>query len=162
MWYDGVELMLENQWTDAIDVFRLAYDKKEGWGWAVNYGDIWLSEAVALMIRGAKRNSSSSEESEWVQNATELIQQAINRANDSGAFGTEGHIWIQEVFSALESYNELSSNGKDTSTWLEEFESRTIYWCSQILAGMFPFPPKLRNRLALESVLIENLPGHNE
>ena len=162
MWYDGVELMLENQWTDAIDVFRLAYAKKEGWGWAVNYGDIWLSEAVALMIRGAKRNSSSSEESEWVQNATELIQQAINRANDSGAFGTEGHIWIQEVFSALESYNELSSNGKDTSTWLEEFESRTIYWCSQILAGMFPFPPKLRNRLALESVLIENLPGHNE
>ena len=163
MWYDGIELMLQNEWSMAADTFKLAYAKKDGWGWAVNYGDIWLSEAVAVMIHGAENHSNQAkiDDIEWVQNATVLFEKALFRANDSGHFGEDGHPWMNEVGTAISAYKKLISNGEDTAFWLEEFKSRTIYWCSQILAGSFPFPPKERGRLASESLLIENLPGHN-
>ena len=164
MWYDGIELMLHNQWTAAIEIFRSAYAKKEGWGWAVNHGDIWLSEAVAIMIKGAESTPSTTNvnEIEWINKASELIDRAHLRANESGVFGPEGHPWVSEVNSALESYNILISDGKDSTEWLKGIKSRTIYWCSQVLAGVFPFPPKSRLRLANESTLVDNLPGHNQ
>ena len=42
MWYDGLECILQGEWAAAIDLFRAAADKKDGWGWAVNHGDIWF------------------------------------------------------------------------------------------------------------------------
>lgn len=63
--------------------------------------------------------------------------------------------------SALESYKHLRSAGEGTELWLDELRSRTIFWCSQVLAGVAPFPPKCRERLVDEAVLIERLPGHN-
>ena len=53
----------------------------------------------------------------------------------------------------------LISKGEDTTEWLEQFQSHTIFWCSQVLAGVAPFPPKCRDRLADESTLIEKLPA---
>lgn len=161
MWYDGIELMLQNEWTAAIEVFRAAYDKKEGWGWAVNYGDIWLSEAVALIINGVSSGvkTTNVEDLEWFKVASELVARAQLRSKESGVFGPEGHPWISEINIALESCKDLISNGKDTTAWLEEINTRTVYWCSQVLAGIFPFPPKARARLASESTLIDNLPA---
>ena len=69
------------------------------------------------------------------------------------------NILIILVLIALESCNDLISNGKDTTAWLEDINPRTVYWCSQVLAGIFPFPPKARARLASESTLIDNLPA---
>ena len=164
MWYDAIELMLQSEWTAAIETFRPAYAKKEGWGWAVNYGDIWLSEAVAMMIQGAESdiNTTNVNEAEWIDEASKLINKALFRATESGVFGQGGHPWISEVKAALESYKQLISAGEDRSEWLHELKSRTIYWCSQVLAGVFPFPPQARLRLASESDLIANLPGHND
>ena len=163
MWYDGIELMLQKEWTAAIDIFRAAHDKKEGWGWAVNYGDIWLSEAVAIMLNGAETTPKTTNvnEIEWIGKASQLIDRALFRATDSGVFGAAGHPWTSEVNLALENYKNLISEGKDSTQWLQEFNSRTIYWSSQVLAGVFPFPPKSRLRLASESTLIENLPRYN-
>jgi len=160
MWYDGIELMLQNEWEAAIEIFRQASAKKEGWGWAVNYGDIWLSEAVALMMNGMNIDSDSSN-TDWIQRASELVEKADLRVTQSGVFDEEGHPWTNELKTALKSYKNLLSNGRDTEFWAEELNSSTIYWCSKILAGAYPFPPKERARLALESVLIDNLPKHN-
>ena len=164
MWYEGIELMLQKEWHAAIEIFKAAYDKKEGWGWAVNYGDIWLSEAVALMIDGAESGltATNANDLEWFRVAGELVERAQFRAKKSGVFGSEGHPWISEVSHSLESYKNLISNGKDTTQWLEGFSNRTVYWCSQVLAGIFPFPPKARTRLASESTLIDNLPNLNQ
>ena len=164
MWYDGIQLMLQSEWTAAIDIFRAAYGKKEGWGWAVNYGDIWLSEAVSIINKGAELSTNvvNQDEKNWIIKATKLIDRSYLRAKESGVFGPEGHPWISEVKSALESYKILNDRHDDTAQWLEEFNERTVYWCSQVLAGVFPFPPKERTRLASESRLIEKLPGHNK
>ena len=116
------------------------------------------------MIHGAESasNSTNANEAEWIDKASKLIKKALSRATESGVFGAEGHPWISEVNTALESYKQLISAGQDCSEWLQELKSRTIYWCSQVLAGVFPFPPQARLRLASESDLIANLPGHNE
>ena len=164
MWYDGIELMLKNKWADAIEIFKQAALKKEGWGWAVNYGDIWLSEAVAVILQGveAAQDKSNIEEIEWINTAEKLLKKALLRANESGVFGEKGHPWSTEVDMSLKSYKELISHGKDTNEWLTQFKSRTIYWCSQVLSGGFPFPPKVRARLDSESNLIEKLPLYNK
>ena len=163
MWYDGSELLLEDKWEEAIKIFQEAAVKKEGWGWAVNYGDIWVSEAVATMIKGAHETpiATKLEDIDWIENVEKLISQAATRANDSGVFESKGHPWINEVDSALKSYKYLIDNNKDTNSWIDEIKGRTIYWCSQILAGYFPFPPKCRERIANEADLIESLPKHN-
>ena len=102
MWYDGIELMLQNEWEAAIEIFRQASAKKEGWGWAVNYGDIWLSEAVALMMNGMNIDSDSSN-TDWIQRASELVEKADLRVTQSGVFDEEGHPWTNELKTALKS-----------------------------------------------------------
>ena len=163
MWYDGIEFILQNDWEAAIEVFRAAADKKDGWGWAVNHGDIWISEAVAIIMQGVESELTKPKvnDSTWLNDANELIQRAQMRANESGVFGTNGHPWITEVGLALDAYHELVASGKKLDLWCEEFNARMIYWCSQVLAGISPFPPKVRARQESESVLIKSLPGYN-
>ena len=107
-------------------------------------------------------STTNLEELKWFNKANKLIEDALRRADNSGVFGPDGHPWISEVSSALKSLGNLISKNKDIISWLDEFNSRTVYWCSQVLAGVLPFPPRERTRLASESVLIENLPGHNK
>lgn len=163
MWYDGIELILQNDWKAAIDVFRAAADKKDGWGWAVNHGDIWISEAVAIIMQGVQSELTKPKvkDATWLDDANELIQRAQMRANESGVFGANGHPWITEVGLALDAYHELVASDKKLDLWYEEFNARMIYWCSQVLAGISPFPPKVRARLESESVLIKSLPKYN-
>ena len=163
MWYDGIEYILQNDWENAISTFREAALKKDGWGWAVNHGDIWLAEAVAIIFQGVE-NSSKSENPEdlvWIDEAERLLEKAHTRASEAGVFDDEGHPWISEVISSLKSYKDLISSSNDTTDWSSEFIARTLFWCSQVLAGVAPFPPKCRERLADESTLIEKIPGHN-
>ena len=164
MWYDGLEHLLQNEWDPAIEIFQQAALKKDGWGWAVNHGDIWLSEAVARMLQGAEAGLQASDPqgTEWLEAAEQLVEKARVRTEGSGVFGPQGHPWVNEVISALESYKHLRSAGEGTESWLDELRSRTIFWCSQVLAGVAPFPPKCRERLADEAVLIERLPSLNQ
>ena len=158
MWYHGIENLLDDDWDAAIDVFQRASDMKEGWGWAVNYGDIWLSEAVAVMISGAHQNQTgASMEQNWVGRAGELINQAQVRSDKSGAFGKKGHPWVNELNASLLAYQKRASKGKSTEKWLNELKTRTLFWCSQVLGGVFPFPPKAAERAVSEAVLVDAL-----
>ena len=134
--------------------------KKDGWGWAVNHGDIWLAEAVAIIFQGVENSSKSGnpEDLVWINEAEKLLEKAHTRANEAGVFDDEGHPWISEVISSLKGYKDLISNNNDITDWLSEFIIRTIFWCSQVLAGVAPFPPKCRERLADESTLIGKIP----
>ena len=163
MWYDGIEYILQNDWENAISTFREAALKKDGWGWAVNHGDIWLAEAVATILQGVDNgpNSGNPKDLDWIDEAEKLLEKASTRANAAGVFDAEGHPWISEVISSLNEYKDIISNNNDITDWLSEFMIKTVFWCSQVLAGVAPFPPKCRERLADESALIEKLPGHN-
>ncbi|MEL7267527.1 MAG: hypothetical protein AAFP69_22330, partial [Planctomycetota bacterium] len=44
MWIDGVRQMMNGEWAAAAETIHRAAAKKDGWGWAVNFGDIWFSE----------------------------------------------------------------------------------------------------------------------
>ena len=166
MWTDGLEQMMRGEWVTAAETLRLAADKQDGWGWAVNYGDIWLAESVARLVHGAQLDArdhgGDSEGAQWIAEAAQLLERCVARAEESEVFGPEGHPWASEVGAALASYRQLRDSGADTTEWLEALKSRTVYWCAQVLGGAPPFPPKPRPRLDDAAALVRRLPGHND
>ena len=165
MWNDGLRQMMEGQWEAAAETLRQAAGKKDGWGWAVNYGDIWLSEASARIVQGVAREAHDPEDRDadapdWLSRAERLLEKTASRADESGVFGREGHPWLSEVRQALIAYRALQSRGADVTEWLDTFKVRTVYWCAQVLSGTPPFPPKLKPRLADAQTLMRRLP-HN-
>ena len=197
-WIDGLEQMMAaagkgddggRNWTDwaaAAETFRRAATQKDGWGWAVNYGEIWMSEAAARLVVGAKLamvegGAAAAARAEgaqpWVTQASELLERGGARANEGSAFGPAGHPWAAEIGAALaacrESIKELTCSGDDAcadaaaavahfESWLGDFKLRTLYWCAQALGGAAPFPPQPRVRLEDAAALRMRLPGHNE
>ena len=161
IWVDGIKQMMQDQWLTAAETFRLAAAKKEGWGWAVNHGDIWLSEAVARLIHGAE-SVAEDNETRWLTEVAQLLEKCAARADESGMFGSGGHPWASEIGAALTTYRNLRDSGTDTAGWLEDLKKRTLYWCAQVLGGAMPFPPQPRPRLEDAAALIQRLPGHND
>lgn len=165
MWIDGLEQMMRGEWAAAADTLRLAAAQQDGWGWAVNYGDIWLSESAARLVHGAQleaRNGAErGEGAQWIAEAERLLARGVARADESGAFGPGRHPWAFEIGAALASYRRLRSSGADVADWLAAFVLRTTYWCAQVLGGAAPFPPKPRPRLEDAAALLRRLPGYD-
>ncbi|MEC7518605.1 MAG: hypothetical protein VYE22_02005 [Myxococcota bacterium] len=166
MWIEGSEKMARGERAAAADTLRLAAAKKDGWGWAVNYGDIWIAESVARLAHGAELDARGGDEegegSRWIAEAAVLLERGAARADEARVFGAEGHPWAAEIGAALVAYRGLRSSGADTTEWLEALKLRTDYWCAQVLGGAPPFPPRPRPRLEDAAALVRRLPGHNE
>lgn len=161
MWIDGVKLMNRGEWSVAAEILRLAAGKKDGWGWAVNCGDIWITESAARLIHGAelvaRGGDSASEGERWIAEAERLLEQGTARADEARIFGPGGHPWASEIDDALVSYRSLQDSGTKMADWLKEIKSRTAYWCAQVLGGAPPFPPRLRPRREDSAALVQRL-----
>ncbi|MEM9069280.1 MAG: hypothetical protein AAGE52_12275 [Myxococcota bacterium] len=155
MWMDGLEQMMRAEWATAAETLRLAAAKKDGWGWAVNYGDIWFSEAAARLVHGAELRARGENGDDWIAEAGRLVAKSVARSREM--FGPEGHPWASEVGAALKTYRQQPVD----AAWLEAFKLRTVYWCAQVLGGAAPFPPKPRPRHEDAAELVRRLPGHN-
>ncbi|HCH63814.1 MAG: hypothetical protein CL927_14590 [Deltaproteobacteria bacterium] len=165
LWIDGMQQMIDGEWVTAADTFHRAADLQDGWGWAVNYGDIWMGEAAARLVHGAtlavRSGGQDAEALPWISASVQLLEKAVQRSSEAGVFGPGGHPWVAELTTALRAYRDLVSQSADLTDWLEAFQQRTVYWCAQVLSGTTPFPPKPRPRLESAADLIARLPGHN-
>ncbi|MEE2756392.1 MAG: hypothetical protein VYA30_07010 [Myxococcota bacterium] len=162
IWYDGLQQMMDGHWHGAVETMQRAAAKNDGWGWAVNYGDIWLAEAVARIVCGVSglshgENQQSLKTADWLNQADQLISRTEARAGEAGVFGPDGHPWAAEVRQALYSYRDCQDNGDDVASWLDDFKLRTHYWCAQVLSGTPPFPPKVRSRIDNADTLVRRL-----
>lgn len=164
MWIEGAEQMMRGEWAAAAETLRLAAAKMDGWGWAVNHGEIWISEAAARLVYGAElaARAEDGEGSRWIAEAAELLDKAAARANEGRTFGPEGHPWASEVGAAIASYRDRRDRGAPLADWLEAFELRTAYWCAQVLGGAAPFPPRPRPRREDAAALRRRIPGHDD
>ncbi|MGF1469570.1 MAG: hypothetical protein ACFCGT_25900 [Sandaracinaceae bacterium] len=166
MWIDGVEQMMRGEWAAAAETLRLAAAKKDGWGWAVNCGDIWLAESAARLVHGAelaaRHGAQGGDGARWIAEAERLLERGVTRADEARIFGPEGHPWASEIGAALASYRSLRDSGTDVADWLDALKLRTAFWCAQVLGGAPPFPPKPRPRLDDAAALMQRLPGHND
>ena len=164
MWIDGLEQMMRGEWARAAETLRRAAAKQDGWGWAVNYGDIWLSESAARLVLGARlaaqEGAEQGEGAAEIAESQQLLARAMTRVDEAGVFGPQGHPWAFELGVALTAYGSLQDRGADTSEWLAALESRTTYWCAQVLGGAPPFPPQPKPRLEDAAALAQRLPGH--
>ncbi|MEM6733589.1 MAG: hypothetical protein AAF658_18665, partial [Myxococcota bacterium] len=97
MWIDGLKQMMRGEWAAAAETLRLAADKRDGWGWAVNFGDIWFSESAARLVHGAElatlNPADGSQGGEWIHEAERLLEKGIARTNEAAYFGPVGHPW---------------------------------------------------------------------
>ncbi len=161
MWIDGLEQMMRGEWARAARTLQSAAAQKDGWGWAVNYGDIWLSESAARLVCGAELNArdgmKDSEGSLWIKEASTLLAKGAARAETARTFLPNGHPWASELEEAFASYGNLVETGADTGDWLKAFKLRTLYWCAQVLGGASPFPPEPSARLDPAAELIKRL-----
>lgn len=166
MWIDGLEQMMRGDWARAAETLREAAAKKDGWGWAVNFGDIWFSEAAARLAHGAglvaSEESAAEDGERWIIEAEHALGRGVARTAETGAFGSKGHPWAVELEAALTSYRRLRESSADINDWLKAFQLRTVYWCAQVLGGASPFPPKPRPRGEDAAALVSRLPGHND
>ena len=158
--------MIRGEWAAAAETLRLAAAKKNGWGWAVNFGDLWISESAARLVHGAELAARNKPDDVggtwWISEAARLLEKGVARVNESHAFGSEGHPWASEIGEALAAYHSLQDSGTDTTDWLAAFKLRTAYWCAQVLGGAAPFPPQPRPRLEDAAVLARRLLKHND
>merc|ERR1740130_1030835 len=87
LWVDGLMLAKKGNWGEAETVLLRAAGKKNGWGWGVNNGDIWivlsavqailaLQGALAVEARQAVQVLSDSEQ--WIT-AQEFLRLAAER-----------------------------------------------------------------------------------
>ena len=151
MWIDGIEKMMQGKWKKAVNIFQRAALKKDGWGWAVNYGDIWMSEALARLLFHAsslaKYEPTDTSEDELLNQVKTLLNQSSRRVYESGIFGDHGHPWANEISEAVSVYQNLRKDDSDLSEWLNQLKQRTLYWCALVLGGAEPFPPQPKPRL---------------
>ena len=161
MWMDASQQMIDGRWHTAIETLQQAGKMKDGWGWAVNFGDIWISEAAAQIVCGVEseqhEEGTDHEASLWSDRVQELIELASKRADNVDLFGHAGHPWLLEIREAFDTYQCIQDEGHHIGDWLEQFKRRAIFWCAQILAGVGPFPPKPKPRNDDAYILIESL-----
>ena len=184
MWMEGIQQMMHGEWAAAVETLRTAAAKKEGWGWAVNHGDIWLAEAAARLILGAERTVSGDDGAnapstgasvpDWVADAVVLVNKCHERSRASGFFGAPGagdsHPWALELDAAVDTFIQLQKQGsvgpggpdtQDLKAWTADLKARTLFWCGQVLSGAPPFPPRVKPRPEDAETLARRLPGHN-
>ena len=161
MWIRGLEQMMRGEWAEAAETLRLAAAKRDGWGWAVNFGDIWFSDSAARLVHGASlidSNANARRNGEsFMAEAERLLKRGVARTAEARCFGPEGYPWASEIGEALASYRRLNDSCTDLSDWLKAFKSRTTYWCAQVLGGAPPFPPTVKPRREDAAVLTQRL-----
>lgn len=153
MWMDGCLQMMRGEWSLAAETLRLAADKKDGWGWGVNHGDIWLAEATARIVLGAESEGSGADA------AREFAE--VARLLDAAALRCAEHPWLWENRTALAEYRALPSAGPHAASWLCVFKERAVFWSAQVLGGGTVFPPRTEPRSEDAGELQKRLPGHN-
>lgn len=152
MWMDGCEQMMRGEWAAAVETLRHAADKKEGWGWGLNNGDIWIAEAAARIVLGAEREGRGEDSAHEFAEASHLLDAAAGRWAD--------HPWVKENRTALAEYRALPSAGH-AAAWLSAFKERVAFWCAHVLGGGAVFPPQTKPRDEDAGELRRRLPGHN-
>jgi hypothetical protein len=54
LWLEGLQLVVDGKWREARGVLRTAAAKKDGWGWGVNNGDIWITLGAVRLVEGTQ------------------------------------------------------------------------------------------------------------
>ena len=161
LWLDGVDQMRRGEWAAASQTLYLAAAKKDGWGWGVNHGDIWIAEAAARLVHAAELDArgavDAADVAQQLGEATRLVEKGAARAAEGGYFGPEGHPWAAEIRDALGRYRGFA----DATARLDALQKAMVFWCALVLGGAAPFPPQPRPRLTDAAALRRRLPGHN-
>lgn len=75
LWQDGLRHLVGGEWAQARAKFELAQDKKDGWGWGVNNGDIWTALAATLVMQWVTAESDTA----TLEAARNTLDKALER-----------------------------------------------------------------------------------
>ncbi|MEM7698738.1 MAG: hypothetical protein AAF236_10075, partial [Verrucomicrobiota bacterium] len=88
LWIDGVQQMMRGEWATAAKTLEVAAAKKDGWGWAINFGDIWFTESAARLVHGAGLlalgGANVREGKQWIAESARLLELGEERTEEAG------------------------------------------------------------------------------
>ena len=136
MWVDGVAQMMRGEWSAAAETLSLAAAKKDGWGWGVNNGDIWISLGAVQAILWGEMQLQRPATMAGLEQANATLQKAANR--------TATHPWTLANLRAVDDLAAAYRRGADGEV---AFEARlqglieeTTSWCEDLLQYVRPKP----------------------
>merc|ERR1712007_143348 len=108
MWMHGMAMMLHGKWEDAAEILDRAAAKKDGWGWGVNNGEIWMSAAAAKMMLVTKMHNAGAEQSR--QSDTDVMEEILECLKLARGRCAQ-HPWLKYNTEALTEYMKLLETG---------------------------------------------------
>lgn len=136
-WMRGMQHMLDGRWDEAERELLQAAGKKDGWGWGVNNGDIWIALGATQALR------QGQQQEEHLTNSVGNIQLDEAEATLKLAAGRRAdHPWTLEALEAVKKARELisSQSSDDLVQWREDFQTETHNWCRALLKQVAPKP----------------------
>jgi hypothetical protein len=165
MWRDAMKRMLDGDdaaWAEGQAMCARAAEKKEGWGWGVNNGDIWAAGGAAALVRATRLWASTppsmrarlvgAEVGALASEARTLLERARERSPT--------HPWTLESLRRLDALDAARGGPAkagapvDAGALAEEARDGTFGWMSRILGATKP-----RSRIADAEKLRKEMPG---
>jgi hypothetical protein len=97
-----MERIVDGDWAAAEEMLAAAAGKKEGWGWGVNNGDIWIALGAVQAIRwgeAALPDVTAARPDGLLERAAATLQLAAERRPD--------HPWTRQNVVAVRELKEL-------------------------------------------------------
>ena len=140
MWMRGLSHMSDGAWAKAEPLLQAATLKKDGWGWGVNNGEIWVALGAVQIVQWGENVSSATGTISLsnLDTAEGSLQLAETRQSE--------HPWTQFNLRTLCDLRQLASEAETQrgigalSARLSSFKQTTKDWSENMLVQVQPNP----------------------
>jgi hypothetical protein len=135
IWLEGLERVSQEDWAGARGALERAAQKKEGWGWGVNNGDIWMALGAVQLVQWAESQQQQQLQGDQaalvgLEEARSTLMKAKNRRDD--------HPWTLSNLQAADRFEAAAAT--DLQQLLVEFVHETKSWCADVMPHVQPKP----------------------
>lgn len=165
LYLEGLQLMEAGSWGAAEKTLAHAAQLKDGWGWGVNNGEIWVARSAALIVIYCRQLVASAEGADATE--VELVAElsaGVRGSEESNpivgggasmldeaaatlqlAFSRQPDLpWTRHNMAAVDRFqtlaHELRGKGGILAGEVAEFTKKTKDWCKEALKHAQPKP----------------------
>jgi len=140
LWMKGLSHILDEDWQHAASVLQRAAGMKDGWGWGINNGDIYIALSGVYLIQGIDEWQVGGHDQvcgDLFAEVDTMLQKAKKRS--------PGHPWTAANTRALQTIRHSLCHQGNASANSIAAQRRSVLdenksWCRQVLKHVQPAP----------------------